>query len=700
MDIRLKKIQLRNFKIHKDFTFEPAGNNASVYADNKKGKTTIYDGFMWLMFNKNSEGRSDFNLKPTGVDRPEVEVQAVLLVDGKEVELKKMLVEKWSTKRGSKEESFTGHETSYFINGLEVPLGEYKAYLDTIASEDTFKRLTSSAFFLSLKKADMRTLLVKMAGDFDMTEIFKAQPELKELYDYLNDKGFSVEDALKLAKQNLTVYNAENDKITVRIDEVNRAMPEPPEKGWEAVESGLKKARENIRLADEKLGSLHLANMEVKKMQGEIADLENEVRKYRTQRLDEANAKGIQLRSTLETTKHMLKSQTEGKKSVLYRKETISDEYAKEVEKIKKLKEEYKTVMSELKELAGQKYEEPDGGTMVCELCGQTLPMDQIADHQDKHKTLFEETKLKKQTELEELKDYILQKAQKIKDYAEGLKEDIKGIDEDIKDIDNEISIIEQAIAEQEKELENHVVTDQIDLAEDPTYQEMLTRIETLKGLLKEPEDDTEELIAYKEKMQGYVERFMDMLREKQDIEKGNQRIAELVARGKELSGLIAVERKRQALCDDFIRARADTLSERINNMFTMVKFRLFEQQINGGIADDCTPMVKTENGNYVELTKDGSNSEKIQAGLDIVKAMQKYEGVTVPVFIDNAEATTTLPQMNCQMIRLVVSEQDKSLRVDVEKGEIREEEPKKKRKKAEPIVNLLDEIEDFDMEL
>ena len=57
-------------------------------------------------------------------------------------------------------------------------------------------------------------------------------------------KTFQVEDALKLAKQNLTIYNAENDKISVRIDEVNRAMPEEPEKGWQAVEEMLDKARE------------------------------------------------------------------------------------------------------------------------------------------------------------------------------------------------------------------------------------------------------------------------------------------------------------------------------------------------------------------------------------------------------------------------------------------------------------------------
>ena len=167
-------------------------------------------------------------------------------------------------------------------------------------------------------------------------------------------------------------------------------------------------------------------------------------------------------------------------------------------------------------------------------------------------------------------------------------------------------------------------------MSEDPEYQSMLTRVETLRGLLEEPKDDSAELLEYKEKMQGYVEKFMNILRGKQDIEKGKQRIAELVARGKRVVRAYRSERKRQGLCDDFIRARADTLSEKINDMFTMVQFRLFDKQLNGGIADDCTPMVKTESGQYVELAKDGSNSEKIQAGLDIVKAMQRYEGITV----------------------------------------------------------------------
>ena len=115
------------------------------------------------------------------------------------------------------------------------------------------------------------------------------------------------------------------------------------------------------------------------------------------------------------------------------------------------MKEEYKQVMTELKQLAETKYQEPDGGTMVCELCGQQLPLDQIAEHQEKHRKLFEANKEKKQAELEALKDDILQKAQKIKEYASGLKSDIEKIEAELSEIDNEISIIKQAIAEQEQ---------------------------------------------------------------------------------------------------------------------------------------------------------------------------------------------------------------------------------------------------------
>ena len=91
MQIRLLSITMRNFKgcIEKTYRFE--GKDAYIYGDNAAGKTTIYDAFTWLLFDKNSMGVSDFEVKPKGMERPEVEVSAVISVDGKEIELKKQL---------------------------------------------------------------------------------------------------------------------------------------------------------------------------------------------------------------------------------------------------------------------------------------------------------------------------------------------------------------------------------------------------------------------------------------------------------------------------------------------------------------------------------------------------------------------------------------------------------------------------------
>jgi len=73
---------------------------------------------------------------------------------------------------------------------------------------------------------------------------------------------------------------------------------------------------------------------------------------------------------------------------------------------------------------------------------------------------------------------------------------------------------------------------------------------------------------------------------------------------------------------------------------------------------------VTTPNG--VPFTQDSSGSEKVHAGLDIIKTLSKHYGLTLPVFCDDAERTTDFPEMNCQLIRLYVSREDANLRIEM----------------------------------
>ena len=50
--MKLLKLKLKNFKGIKDFTLETDGKNVNVYGENGTGKTTIFDAFLWLLFDK------------------------------------------------------------------------------------------------------------------------------------------------------------------------------------------------------------------------------------------------------------------------------------------------------------------------------------------------------------------------------------------------------------------------------------------------------------------------------------------------------------------------------------------------------------------------------------------------------------------------------------------------------------------------
>ena len=103
-----------------------------------------------------------------------------------------------------------------------------------------------------------------------------------------------------------------------------------------------------------------------------------------------------------------------------------------------------------------------------------------------------------------------------------------------------------------------------------------------------------------------------------------------------------------------------DSISESINSNFEGISWKLFENQINGGLKETC------------ELTVNGvpygslNAGHRIVSGLQIVKALQNLYGVSMPVFIDNAESINdfNMPIMDCQTILLKVSDGD--LKVEV----------------------------------
>ena len=115
-------------------------------------------------------------------------------------------------------------------------------------------------------------------------------------------------------------------------------------------------------------------------------------------------------------------------------------------------------------------------------------------------------------------------------------------------------------------------------------------------------------------------------------------------------------------LCEEFTRYKVKFIEESINRRFSMVRFRLFREQINGGLEDCCDVTV-----DGVPFGEGLNTGARFNAGIDIINTLSRHYGAQVPLFVDNAESVTPLAQADTQVIRLVVSENDKELRCELQ---------------------------------
>ena len=126
---------------------------------------------------------------------------------------------------------------------------------------------------------------------------------------------------------------------------------------------------------------------------------------------------------------------------------------------------------------------------------------------------------------------------------------------------------------------------------------------------------------------------------------KSEQRIVELKNEERNLAKEYEQAESELFEIERFIKEKVSELSENINSKFNLVKFKLFETQINEGIKECCEA---TANGvSYGSL-----NSAKwLQVGMDVINTLQKHLGLSMFMLIDNCESITKLPKMDCQII-------------------------------------------------
>src|SRR5690625_1253859 len=202
MVIKLIELRLRNFKGIRDFVLKADGESVSVFGDNATGKTTLFDSFVWQLFDKDSQNKSNFDIKTLDehnnvIHGLEHEVEGVFDINDRRVTLKKVYTEKWTKKRGSVEQEFTGHTTDYYIDGVPTKKKEYTDFIANLVDEDVFKLLTSPTYFNEqLHWEKRRETLLQVCGDVSDEDVIASSTALAKLPAILN--GRSIDDHRKV----------------------------------------------------------------------------------------------------------------------------------------------------------------------------------------------------------------------------------------------------------------------------------------------------------------------------------------------------------------------------------------------------------------------------------------------------------------------------------------------------------------------
>ncbi len=674
MNIKLKSLHLENFKGIKllDVVF---GDKTKIKGPNAAGKTTVFDAFTWLLFNKNSAGEEKFNVRPLDaegnrIDNVEIKIVAVLEVDGKEVELSKVQKQKWVKKRGTDVTELQGNENLYEIDGYPKSEADYKAYISGLVAEDLFKMLTNPQFFSAMKWKEQRDILMKFVTEVSDVELAQGNSEFAELLSEL-EKAPSTDDIQKKFSKALSEWKKKQAEIPVRIDELSKSLVQV-----DTAEQELAKADLERRIAE--------IDSKIANASGAVSDLKSEEMQLQFEMSGITQTMNSELsikRNDIDTLLFGCRSDLNHLRATIPLKEKQIEDNKSAIEAAEKkraeLGAEYNTEKAKVFDETPYLFHEEewvfDENSTVCKSCGQTLPADKI----EQIKVDFEarKTKAKEDAEkrlsdakdrfnceynitLERIKTAGFEQKHLIEDFTaknEVLQTEIETLKKQEQETLAKQSELEKQLAEIPMEADYSQNEEYVKLK--ARHDEVTAKIESMKSFT----DTTDAFKAEKVQLQGQVEavnRIIAVASKNVEIE---ERIGALEEEQREVGQKVADQEKMLYLLEQFIKAKMLRISESINSKFNTVSWKLFEEQLNGGMRECCECTV---NGVPYSTLNSG---HRIVAGLDIIQSLSELYGVTAPIFVDNAESLNeyNVPDMNTQMILLAVSD-DKELKVEV----------------------------------
>jgi hypothetical protein len=646
-------MKLENFQGIRTAEFRFNGGNARFFGDNSAGKTTAFNAYTWLLFGKASDNSPNFTPKPRKGDEDvhnvDTSVEMVFTHGGAEYTIARVFSEVWKKKRGSSKAEFGGHETTYFINGVPSRERDYNNFLNDIALPWQFMILTFPQYFSDeLDWATRRKILFDACGNLSDADVIASNKELAPFPAILGDK--TIDDLKKIVAAAMKRTNEELSGIPGRIDEATRAIPEvigtvdevkAAIAALEETKSAANQRRTDI-LNGGLLGSTlrkSISEKEAQLTEARSAHLRrnSEATEVIYTKLADARGKSSTCETRITTTRRTLERAESDLRDLMAKRDKIKADYA--------------LVHSETF----------DDGSTICPTCHREFPPEDV-------ERIKAEYNIRKSERLTEIldggkrnagKELVAAKETEIAAAKTALDAAIAQFETaqaEVTTLNDELAGRTKGLIPFEETGEYDVLTGELNALKTQAADDKQAQTAAVAGVDAEISDINQKISAQYE-----------ILAVHNTAKAQRDRIDQLTAQEEKLGAEYVALEQQMYLCELFIKSKVAMLDEQINSKFKTVRFRLFTEQINGGLKECCDALIPTKEGNVVTWNGAANHAAKINAGLEIISTLSEHWGISVPVWFDNAESVTRLLSVPQQIITLSVREGEAKLRLERE---------------------------------
>jgi chromosome segregation ATPase len=459
-------------------------------------------------------------------------------------------------------------------------------------------------------------------------------------------QGRTIENHRKVIAARRSEINKELDKIPVRIDEIKRNLPDVSHLNKAVIESEI--GRINISI-DENMTLINTIKngSAVTEKQKKIKEIEMGLLQIKRDHESDSKDKVYQLKAKIQ--------EEQSNVSILNSKlENVKNQKRFNDQNIQTIDTQLSQLRQEWFEVDARQFTHTDA--CECPTCGQSLPVEQVEDAKTKALSQFNVAKAKQLEEInakgkqgKESKEQYLKNNETLAKENEKLNGQITEKNESLNKLTTQLSQFEATV---------------VDVLENSAYVAKLKEISGIQSEIDKLREMSEQSIQDIQSAIAGLRVERDQLQTQLGFfsqhEQSQARIDELMQQERTLAAEFEKLEEELFLTEEFTRSKVNLLEEKINNRFKYARFKLFKQNINGGLEETCETLF-----NGVPYSSGLNNAARINVGLDVINTLSEHYGFSAPIFVDNSEAVTRLIDTNSQVISLVVSEVDKQLRVE-----------------------------------